>query len=176
MNLKGTVVQIPEEVQMDNNSQHITPKKNPALAAIISTLFPGAGFFYVGNVLKGIAYIIVFILLIVMLVHASDHYSQSLEIVVLGLLLAGFYIFQIVESFNDASRMRRKSLGAQPVQGERISLFGSFMILLIGVLFQLRQLDVLELRDIIRLWPLILVGLGLKIIYNYLKEKDAKDE
>ncbi len=170
------VVQIPEEVQMDNNSEQVTPKKNPALAAIISTLFPGAGFFYVGNILKGIAYIIVFILLIVMIVHASDHYSQALEIVVLGLLLAGFYIFQIVESFNDASRIRRRSIGTYPVQDERISLFGSFLILIIGVLFQLRQLDVLELRDIIRLWPLILVGLGIKIIYSYLKDKDMNNE
>jgi TM2 domain-containing membrane protein YozV len=162
---------------MDNNSQQVTPKKNPALAAIISTLFPGAGFFYVGNILKGIAYIIVFILLIVMIVHASDHYSQALEIVVLGLLLAGFYIFQIVESFNDASRMRRKTVtGTEPVQGERISLFGSFMILIIGVLFQLRQLDVIELRDIIRLWPLILVGLGIRIIYNYMKDKEMNNE
>ena len=162
---------------MDNNSQNVTPKKNPALAAIISTLFPGAGFFYLGNILKGIAYIIVFILLIVMIVHASDHYSQALEIVVLGLLLAGFYIFQIVESFNDASRMRRKAAaGTDLVQGESISLFGSFMILIIGVLFQLRQLDVIELRDIIRLWPLILVGLGIRIIYNYMKDKEMNNE
>ena len=162
---------------MDNNSQHVTPKKNPALAAIISTLFPGAGFFYVGNILKGIAYIIVFILLIVMIVHASDHYSQALEIVVLGLLLAGFYIFQIVESFNDASRIRRKVVtGTEPAQGERISLFGSFMILIVGVLFQLRQLDVIELRDIIRLWPLILVGLGIRIIYNYMRDKEMNNE
>lgn len=162
---------------MDNNSQNVTPKKNPALAAIISTLFPGAGFFYLGNILKGIAYIIVFILLIVMIVHASDHYSQALEIVVLGLLLAGFYIFQIVESFNDASRMRRKAAtGTEVVQGESISLFGSFMILIIGVLFQLRQLDVIELRDIIRLWPLILVGLGIRIIYNYMKDKEMNNE
>lgn len=162
---------------MDNKEAAPVQKKSPALAAIISAIFPGAGFFYIGNFLKGVAYIIIFALLISLEVQASEYSSRAMEIVVFGILIAGFYIFQIVESFNDASRTRQQVSPGKAAAREQISLFGSFLILILGIVFQLERLDVIELWDIIRLWPLLLIALGVKLIFDYSKNKvGTKDD
>ena len=83
---------------MDNQSSNRRIKKNPALAAVISAIFPGTGMFYVGNYIKGIAYIIVFGMLIALEVHAGQYGTRVMEIIVFAFLIAGFYIFQIVDS------------------------------------------------------------------------------
>jgi TM2 domain-containing membrane protein YozV len=161
---------------MANKETAPVHKKSPALAAIISAIFPGAGFFYIGNFLKGVAYIIIFALLIGLEVHASEYNSRAMEIVVLGILIAGFYIFQIVESFNDAGRTGQRAEAIVEGGKERISLFGSFFILILGVVFQMERLDFIELWDIIRLWPLLLVALGAKLIFDYSKHKVGKKD
>lgn len=151
--------------------------RSPVLAAILSVIFPGAGFFYLGNVLKGVAYIIVFAMLIALEVHASDYASRVLEIVVFGLLIAGFYIFQIIESYNDA-----RALNISPVDGneqksqEEMSLFGSILVLVLGVVFLLVNFDVLTLGQIIKLWPLLLVAFGLKFILDHFNQGKKEGE
>ncbi len=42
------------EAKMAETKQ-LTNKKNPLGAAVLSTLFPGVGLFYLGNYLKGFA-------------------------------------------------------------------------------------------------------------------------
>lgn len=153
-------------------------RKSPALAAIISAIFPGAGFFYIGNFLKGIAYITIFAMLIVLEVHSSEYGSRVLETVVFGLLIAGFYIFQIIDSYNDARIVRFKAGRENGNDKEEMSLAGSVVVLILGIIFLLINFDVLSYGQVIRLWPLVLIGLGLKFILNYyeLKKKEEGNE
>lgn len=153
-------------------------RKSPALAAIISAIFPGAGFFYIGNFLKGIAYIIIFSILIVLEVYSSEYGTRELEIVVFGLLIAGFYIFQIIDSFNEARVVRYQASQDSAAGKEEMSLTGSVVVLILGIVFLLINFDVLSYGQVIRLWPLVLIGLGLKFILNYyeLKKKETDDE
>jgi len=161
---------------MANGTQSREARKNPALAAVISAIFPGTGLFYVGNYVKGIAYIVVFAVLVALEVHASEYGTRVVEIVVFGLLIAGFYIFQIVDSFNEA-RMTvvRTSEGREPGSGEELSLFGAILILVLGVVFQLANLDVLTYGQIIKLWPLFLIGLGVKFIVDFYSKKEGSN-
>ncbi|MGC8746706.1 MAG: LiaI-LiaF-like domain-containing protein, partial [Candidatus Saccharicenans sp.] len=73
------------------------PSKSPALAGILSAIFPGTGALYNGNHLKGILLIIIF----AGLVSIQGRGGQPF----VGLLLAGFYFFQIFEAINEAKKI-----------------------------------------------------------------------
>jgi len=152
--------------------KRVPTEKNPVGAAVLSAIFPGVGFFYIGNVVKGIAYILIFASLIVLEVESR----RAGEHVVFGLMIAGFYIFQIFDSYNEAKKaglMKETVTNGQ----EKISLFGSVLILVIGVFFQLAELGVIRYRDVVKFWPIILIALGARFIYTYsLGSKEEKSE
>lgn len=141
--------------------------RNPSLAAFLA-IFPGMGAVYNGNILKGITYMLIFAVLVVLTSNA-----QSSDEVVFGLMIAGFYIFQIIDSYNEASRMNQyiSREGGQPAGKENLSLFSAISVLVIGILFQLANFDILTFRQVTRLWPFVLIVFGIKIIFNYFKRE-----
>ncbi len=162
---------------MDKKNEY-TEKKNPGLAALISALFPGSGLFYAGNYTKGFSYMLLFTLIIVLLVNSAvdGRHSMIAEIVVFSLLLAGFYVFQIIDSFNEVKKMGIEKTSKDEFSTD-VSLTGSVIILILGVLFLLRNMHVLTYKIIIKLWPLLIIGIGLKMIVEYLLSgKEDKDE
>ncbi|MEN8223439.1 MAG: DUF5668 domain-containing protein [Acidobacteriota bacterium] len=162
---------------MDENKDY-TEKKNPGLAALISALFPGSGLFYAGNYTKGFSYMLLFALLIVLLVNSAvdDRHSMVTEVVVFSLILAGFYIFQIIDSFNEVKKTGGTSVVNSDDLSSEISLTGSTIILILGVLFMLRNLDMISYDTIIKLWPILIIGIGLKMVIEYLMSKENEDE
>lgn len=151
--------------------QRIVNEKNPLGAAILSALFPGVGFFYIGNVLKGIAYILIFASLIVLIVEGRGNDAPML-----GIMIGGFYIFQIFDSFNEAKRTRYKEEIVETNRSEGVSLTASVIILVIGVVFQLAELRLIRYREIGKFWPLILIAFGAKFLYSYLKSAREEQE
>ena len=146
-------------------------EKNPVGAAVLSAIFPGVGFFYIGNAVKGIAYMLIFATLIVLEIEGrgSDH-------VVFALMIAGFYIFQVFDSHNEAKRVNSGEVPKTNGE-EKISLFASFVILGIGIFFQLAELRIVRYRDLAKLWPLILIVLGARFIYTYaVTNREEKQE
>ena len=69
---------------------------SPALAAILS-LIPGVGQMYNEQYAKGLIFVLVFAALIQMANHVSDMF---------GLLIAGFYIYQIIDAYKTADARR----------------------------------------------------------------------
>jgi TM2 domain-containing membrane protein YozV len=155
------------EEKMDEKKQTVS-KKNPLGAAVLSTICPGVGFFYLGNYIKGIAYILVFISLIVLASNSTGH-----EIPVFVLMCVGFYIFQIFDSFDEAKKTGHLTEAERNKQKQQISLFIAVVVLVVGVVFQLANLDIISFRQVTRLWPLVLIALGGKYIYTYLKSKEV---
>lgn len=49
---------------------------------------------------------------------------------------------------------------------EKRSVFGGLVLLVVGGVFQLAKLRVLELGDLARFWPVLLVALGLQIVLS----------
>ena len=143
-------------------------EKNPSLAAFLA-IFPGMGAVYNGNILKGITYMLMFGVLIALTSNAGGSDSA-----VFGLMIAGFYVFQIVDSYTEAVRLNRGGTAAQGRTGggEDLSLFSSIVVLVIGVLFQLVNFDLLTFRQVSRLWPLALIAFGIKIVFDYYKREE----
>jgi putative Mn2+ efflux pump MntP len=153
------------------DQQVVTQEKSPVGAAILSAIFPGLGIFYVGNAMKAIAYVIIFACLIILQVKGRGH-----EHIVVGLMIAGFYIFQIFDSFEEARKTHRRVQQKEPEPDLQASLFAGGLILAIGVAFQLAELDIIRYRDILRIWPLILIVLGGKFIWSFLQENQREKE
>jgi predicted cobalt transporter CbtA len=146
-------------------------EKNPSLAAFLA-IFPGMGAVYNGNILKGVTYVLIFAVLIVLTSNAQDP-----DTVVFGLMIAGFYVFQIIDSYNEASRLNRSpSTDGGTADGkENLSLMSAIVVLVIGVLFQLVNFDLLTFRQVSRLWPLVLIAFGIKIVFNYFKREERNN-
>jgi len=145
------------------------PTRSPALAGIFSAIFPGTGALYNGNYLKGILLIIVF----AGLVSIQGRGGQPF----VGLLLAGFYFFQIFDAVNEAKRISATSeieaktnltieaeVEASKPSG---SISWGIILILLGGLFLLANFDVISYDSLIRFWPLFLVGIGLKLIIDH---------
>jgi len=159
---------------MDNNptSSKGMKDKSPSLAAFLS-IFPGIGAIYNGNLLKGITYMILFAVLIVLTNNADEPDS-----VVFGLMIAGFYIFQIIDSYNEAGKINDNILSNEsPAESKKdLSLFSAIVVLLIGIVFQMANFDLLTYRQVTRLWPLVLIAFGIKIVFNYFKREENSND
>jgi len=150
------------------NSSGAARGKNPSLAAFLA-IFPGMGAVYNGNFVKGITFIIVFAVLIVL---TSNAYGA--DSAVFGLMIAGFYIYQIIDSYNEASALNKGGAGDKAsAEREELSLFAAIVVLVIGVLFQLVNFGLLSFRQVTRLWPLALIAFGIKIVFNYYKREEG---
>jgi TM2 domain-containing membrane protein YozV len=145
------------------------PPKSPAVAAILSVIFPGAGALYNGLITKGILYILIF----AGLVSIQDlPGGQPFK----ALLLAGFYIFQVIESINNAKAINLVAAGQKPEElatSELItqaipsgSIFWGIVLIVIGVLGILANFDVIYWETLWRLWPVAVIVIGLKLIYD----------
>jgi len=149
--------------------------KSPALAGILSGFFPGTGALYNGEYLKGVLFIIIFAGLITMQPHAGQPFP--------ALLLAGFYIFQIIEAVQTAGAINRRAAeeaevaGTAPATGLAVtppsgSVFWGIVLVILGAIFLLANFGVVDYGRLWDFWPLIVVVLGLKLIYGYFSKKN----
>lgn len=156
-------------------SQQLKPKmkkkKSPVLAAFLS-IIPGFGALYNGNLVKALAQAIVFVLLIVQISQGEGDEA------ILGILIGVFYIYQIVDSFNEASRSLSREMPREMETEdiEEISLFWAVLVFGLGVVFQLSNLGLYSYRDIYRFWPVLLIAFGVRLVYGYLKKEELHEK
>lgn len=161
-----------EKIKIENK-----PAKSPVLAGIFSAIFPGTGAIYNGNYLKGILYIIIF----AGLVSIQGRGGQPF----VGLMLAGFYFFQIIDAVNEARRICAAARPeSSPGAGLSIeveadisrpsgSISWGIILILLGGLFLLANYEVISYDALIDYWPLALIGLGLKLLADYFYGKKS---
>lgn len=149
------------------------PAKSPVLAGIFSAIFPGTGVIYNGSYLKGIMYIIIFAGLVTIQPRGGQPF--------VGLLLAGFYFFQIIDAVNEARRLPAEASATTrktPVTRVAVeadldiarpsgSISWGIILILLGGLFLLANYDVISYDTLIDYWPLALIGLGLKLLADF---------
>lgn len=144
---------------------------NPALAGILAGFFPfGVGAVYCGQYAKGLAHLIIFILLIVGQVNATSDVTHT----VLGLCIAGFYFYQLIDAIKSAKALQLGQAAPDPFglgtmfgtsdrpDFSRSVPTGAVVLIGLGVLFLLHNLGFWFL-DFGRLWPVILIVLGVWI-------------
>ena len=145
---------------------------NPTIAFILGFI-PGVGAIYNGQYAKGLVHAVIFGLLVSILDSHSAHGLEPL----FGILLAAFVLYMAFEAHHTA---RSRNAG-QPVD-EFSSVFsgrpgrsnsGAITLIVIGSVFLLNTLGVVELHQILRFWPVLLIGLGINMLHSRLTDPGA---
>ncbi|MGH9669519.1 MAG: B-box zinc finger protein [Terriglobales bacterium] len=142
---------------------------NPVLAALLG-LIPGVGAMYNGQFTKGIVHVVIFAVLVGL--ADSGQYEE-----IFGLLIMFFFFYQVFDAYRTA---KARQLG-QPIPedplglsrglwgpGEAAGSFsqvptGALVLIGLGVLFLLSNAGVFHWNWIGRLWPLVLIALGIRM-------------
>lgn len=146
------------------------PPKSPAAAGLLSAFFPGIGAVYNGQIAKGILFIVLF----AGLISLQDRGGQPFQ----ALMLAGFYIYQIIEAVQSARAINLKALSAGqdaagsmdlPALGEtpRGSIFWGSALIALGILLILANFEVVSYERVIDFWPVAVIGIGLKLVAEH---------
>lgn len=141
---------------------------HPAVAGVLAGFFPfGVGAVYNGQYAKGLAHLIVFVLLIVGASHATSDAMGT----IFGLGIAGFWFYQLFDAVRSARAIQEGrpapdplGLGTMFSPGERMSFSGgvptgAVVLIGLGVLFLLHNLGIWFL-EVDRIWPVFLIALG----------------
>jgi hypothetical protein len=150
---------------------------SPGLAFILG-LIPGVGAIYNGQYAKGLIHVLILGTLI-SIASSGGLYGAGEPL--FGLLIAAFFFYMAFEAYHTA---KRRQLG-QPVE-EFSSLFSMgkshrfpvapVLLIAIGVLFLLNNMDLLRFRDIARFWPVFLIAIGAYMLYVRLTGAPAPPE
>jgi len=141
------------------------PDVSPGVAFVLG-LIPGVGAIYNGQYAKGLIH--VFILGMLFTIVGSNDMGGFEPL--FGVLIPGFWAYMAFEAYHTA---KLRQMG-QPVDefsslvpGHGGSRFPVAPILLIalGVVFLLNNLEIFELRRMLRYWPVMLIALGLYLLY-----------
>jgi hypothetical protein len=145
---------------------------NPAVAGILAGFFPfGVGAVYCSQYAKGLAHLLIFVLLI----YGCDHAGGWDWI--FGMGIAFFYVYQIIDSIRTARALQMGQPAPDPMglghafnMGDRFEPgkvpVGAVVLIGLGVLFLLHTMGLME-YGFDRYWPLIIVFLGGWMFYRH---------
>lgn len=150
------------------NAPPAAPVNNSPGLAFALGLIPGVGAIYNGQYLKGLVHAIIFGLLISLANSAEHTAGQPL----LGMMCFAFYCYMPFEAYHTAKKRQAgmlveewSSLLAQHRYTSRAPL-GPILLIMLGVLFLLDTLGVIEFRELARFWPILLILVGAFMLYN----------
>ena len=141
------------------------PDVSPGVAFVLG-LIPGVGAIYNGQYAKGLIH--VFILGMLFTIVGGNDVGGFEPL--FGVLIPGFWAYMAFEAYHTA-KLRQQG---QPVDefsslvpGHGGTRFPVAPILLtaLGVVFLLNNLEIFELRRMLRFWPVMLIALGLYMLY-----------
>jgi hypothetical protein len=146
------------------------PGSSPGLAFLLGFI-PGVGAIYNGQYVKGFIHVVIFGVLIAIV--NDDQMSGNLQ-PLFGMMIAVWVFYMAFEAYHTA---KRRQLG-QPVDEfssivpraghpARFPLAPTVLIA-VGLLFLLHNLNILRIGDLIRYWPVALICLGAYMLYERL--------
>jgi len=144
---------------------------SPGLAGVLAGFFPfGVGAVYNGQYAKGLAHLLIFVALVLGASQGGDAGGA-----IFGLGIAFFYVYQIIDAVRSAHAIRLGQPAPDPFglakafdSGERVNLnripVGALVLIGLGVLFLLNTMGLFHAYWIHRLWPLILIVIGVWLL------------
>jgi hypothetical protein len=131
----------------------------PARAALCA-IIPGIGAVYNREYMKAVIHFSIFAGLTII--------SESVGI--FGMAAFAFYVFTIIDAYRSAEAIARGESTASleksvEAGGLNLLLWGGVLIAM-GILFLLDNLDAIRLRDAIQFWPVLLILLGVYLVAN----------
>jgi hypothetical protein len=147
-------------------------RTSPGLAFLLG-LIPGVGAIYNGQYLKG--FIHVAILGVLISIVQAGHHADGAFVPFFGLLIAAWIFYMPFEAYHTARKRQAgiavdewSSLLPRGSSGTGRLPVGPIVLIAIGVLFLLDNLGLLPISEILRFWPLILIGIGVYSLYSRL--------
>jgi hypothetical protein len=120
---------------------------------------------YNGQYNKALIHIAVFATMILGLSSDMDDGMKA----VLGILLAGFIFYQAFDAMRTAQAQRHGEVLADPLQSWSMERpVGPIILIVVGALFLLNNFNLFPFYRIERLWPLILIAVGILMFRNRL--------
>jgi hypothetical protein len=128
-------------------------------------LIPGVGAIYNGQYGKGLMHVVIFGLMISILDSNATRGMTPL----FALLLAGFCCYMPFEAYHTALRRQRGLVADEfsslmPTHGSRFPV-APIVLIALGVLFLLSNLDMLDIERVFRYWPVMLIVLGAYMLF-----------
>lgn len=144
-------------------------------AAFMLGLIPGVGAIYNGQYAKGIVHIVI----LAILITAADNSGYGTG-PLFGLLIPGFVFYMAFEAYHTARRKREglpvdefSSLGMADSQS-RFPV-AAVLLILFGIVFLLDNLGLFEFRQVLKFWPVGMIGLGVYMLYARLAKGDDRE-
>lgn len=124
-------------------------------------LIPGVGAIYNGQYAKGLTHVVIFGLFISILANGPDRGYTPL----LALLMVGFCCYMPFEAYHTALRRQRGQIEDEfssllPVHGSSRFPIAPVVLIALGALFLLHNLDMIDFERWMRYWPALLIALG----------------
>jgi len=138
----------------------------PGLAFALGFI-PGVGAIYNGQYAKGLVHVLVLGVLIAVVSNGAAHNAEPL----FGLMIAAWFFYMAFEAYHTA---KKRQVGEPvdefssilPLRGAGSGFPVAPIILIgLGVLFLLDNLDLLRFRDVARYWPVFLIALGAYMLW-----------
>jgi cell wall-active antibiotic response 4TMS protein YvqF len=149
------------------------PEASPGVAFVLG-LIPGVGAIYNGQYAKGLIHVFIVGTLITLIgSHEVDGFEP-----VFGFMIPGFWAYMAFEAYHTA---KLRNLGKPvdefsslvPLHGSRFPV-APIVLIAVGVIFLLNNLNILELRRLLRFWPVVLIALGLYMLYARLAANSSE--
>ena len=138
-------------------------------AAFVLGLIPGVGAIYNGQYAKGIVHVVI----VALLIMAADNSNDGTG-VLFGFLIPTFWFYMAFEAYHTARKRREglpvdefSSLGMST--GQSRTPVAAILLILFGALFLANNLGLLEIRQLMRYWPVGMIGLGLYMLISRMK-------
>lgn len=153
------------------------PPKSPFLAGVLAFFFPfGIGAIYNRQIMKGLIFLIVLAGLVTMQTTGE---GQPF----LGILLGGFYIYQIIDAIQISKSINRRFLLGEEEEVEEVeefpeviktgSVFWGAVLIALGGILLLANFEVIDYGTVFDFWPVAVIIIGLKLIADYFSKKKS---
>ena len=139
---------------------------SPGLAFLLG-LIPGVGAIYNGQYVKGLIHVLILGLLISIENSGASRGFEPL----FGMLITLWFFYMAFEAYHTAKKRQRGEIVDEfsslvPLRGANAAFpVAPVLLIAIGVLFLLHNLDLLRLYHLLRYWPVFLIALGLYLLY-----------
>lgn len=155
---------------------------SPGLAGVLAGFFPfGVGQVYTGQYAKGLAHLLIFSALI-WGASSGTGYEPFF-----GICIAAFYVYQIIDAVRSAHAVRLGqappdpfglartfTTGDKAVDPRQVPL-GAIILIGLGVLFLFDTMGLFPLHWIGRMWPVILIVLGVWMFMKRMNPPAPRD-
>jgi hypothetical protein len=144
------------------------PSKSPGFAGVLG-IFPfGVGALYNGQYTKALLHLVIF----AGLVHMQGRGGGQPFI---GLLLAGFIVYQFFDNIQSAKAINAAAAGQTPGSAGATalpeipssgSIFWGTVLIVLGVLLIMANFEIIHYDTLFDFWPVAVIIIGLKLVID----------